>query len=190
MSFWSSTVRDAVSSQITAILVPRQGIFVILIVSLISLHLWCSAWCYVIQQIECSLCFKSFASDYLRSYWYCFQILFLNMLILEITVLFNVYGPRADPEDVERIQFKANFYKILQVYSIHVLKYVMPCNNLKTFHCCLAIFGNFVVYHYVHTCACISMIHLLRGLVFSSVYYFLSTLNGLKFFKLRKYTYK
>ncbi|KMT09608.1 hypothetical protein BVRB_6g130610 isoform B [Beta vulgaris subsp. vulgaris] len=29
-------------------------------------------------------------------------------------VLFNVYGPRADPEDVERIQFKANFYKIMQ----------------------------------------------------------------------------
>lgn len=29
-------------------------------------------------------------------------------------VLFNVYGPRAGPEDVERIQFKANFFKIMQ----------------------------------------------------------------------------
>ncbi|CAO2831303.1 unnamed protein product [Amaranthus hypochondriacus] len=29
-------------------------------------------------------------------------------------VLFNVYGPRADPDDVERVQFKANFYKIMQ----------------------------------------------------------------------------
>ncbi|XP_021727564.1 DNA-(apurinic or apyrimidinic site) lyase 2-like isoform X1 [Chenopodium quinoa] len=29
-------------------------------------------------------------------------------------VLFNVYGPRAAPEDEERIQFKANFFKIMQ----------------------------------------------------------------------------
>ncbi|XP_074304465.1 DNA-(apurinic or apyrimidinic site) endonuclease 2 [Silene latifolia] len=29
-------------------------------------------------------------------------------------VLFNVYGPRADPDDVERVQFKADFYKIMQ----------------------------------------------------------------------------
>lgn len=29
-------------------------------------------------------------------------------------VLFNLYGPRADPDDAERIQFKATFYKILQ----------------------------------------------------------------------------
>ncbi|XP_021864844.2 DNA-(apurinic or apyrimidinic site) endonuclease 2 [Spinacia oleracea] len=29
-------------------------------------------------------------------------------------VLFNVYGPRAGPEDEERIQFKANFFKIMQ----------------------------------------------------------------------------
>ncbi|KAL2907098.1 DNA-(apurinic or apyrimidinic site) lyase 2 [Bienertia sinuspersici] len=29
-------------------------------------------------------------------------------------VLFNVYGPRADPEDAERIQFKANFFKTMQ----------------------------------------------------------------------------
>nr|XP_017219513.1 PREDICTED: DNA-(apurinic or apyrimidinic site) lyase 2 isoform X3 [Daucus carota subsp. sativus] len=29
-------------------------------------------------------------------------------------VLFNIYGPRADPDDAERIQFKHNFFKILQ----------------------------------------------------------------------------
>ncbi|GAB2279454.1 hypothetical protein Dimus_014093 [Dionaea muscipula] len=29
-------------------------------------------------------------------------------------VLFNIYGPRADSDDADRIQFKANFYKILQ----------------------------------------------------------------------------
>uniref|UniRef100_A0A7C9EMY0 Endonuclease/exonuclease/phosphatase domain-containing protein n=1 Tax=Opuntia streptacantha TaxID=393608 RepID=A0A7C9EMY0_OPUST len=29
-------------------------------------------------------------------------------------VLFNIYGPRADPEDAERTEFKATFYKILQ----------------------------------------------------------------------------
>ncbi|CAN1227030.1 DNA-(apurinic or apyrimidinic site) endonuclease 2 [Linum perenne] len=29
-------------------------------------------------------------------------------------VLFNIYGPRADPSDTERIKFKFNFYKILK----------------------------------------------------------------------------
>ncbi|KAL9275728.1 DNA-(apurinic or apyrimidinic site) endonuclease 2-like protein [Drosera capensis] len=29
-------------------------------------------------------------------------------------VLFNIYGPRADPDDAERIQFKSAFYKVLQ----------------------------------------------------------------------------
>ena len=37
---------------------------------------------------------------------------------LNFAVLFNIYGPRADPDDVERIQFKHNFFKILQVLSV------------------------------------------------------------------------
>ena len=39
------------------------------------------------------------------------------LLLWELTVLFNIYGPRADPEDAERTEFKATFYKILQVFS-------------------------------------------------------------------------
>ena len=30
-------------------------------------------------------------------------------------VLFNVYGPRAEPDDSERIEFKLKFFKIMQV---------------------------------------------------------------------------
>lgn len=30
-------------------------------------------------------------------------------------VLFNLYGPRAESDDADRIQFKFNFLKILQV---------------------------------------------------------------------------
>ncbi|GAB2231920.1 hypothetical protein Droror1_Dr00010939 [Drosera rotundifolia] len=30
-------------------------------------------------------------------------------------VLFNIYGPRADPDDADRIKFKSAFYKVLQV---------------------------------------------------------------------------
>lgn len=33
-------------------------------------------------------------------------------------VLFNVYGPRAQSDDLERIEFKLKFYKILQVKEI------------------------------------------------------------------------
>lgn len=30
-------------------------------------------------------------------------------------VLFNVYGPRAEPDDSERIEFKLKFFKIMQM---------------------------------------------------------------------------
>ncbi|KAL9258291.1 DNA-(apurinic or apyrimidinic site) endonuclease 2-like protein [Drosera capensis] len=30
-------------------------------------------------------------------------------------VLFNIYGPRADPDDADRIKFKTTFYKILKL---------------------------------------------------------------------------
>ncbi|CAN0918709.1 DNA-(apurinic or apyrimidinic site) endonuclease 2 [Linum grandiflorum] len=34
--------------------------------------------------------------------------------VISLAVLFNIYGPRADPSDAERIKFKFNFYKILK----------------------------------------------------------------------------
>lgn len=34
-------------------------------------------------------------------------------------VLFNVYGPRADCDDTERIQFKGTFFKIIQVLFLN-----------------------------------------------------------------------
>lgn len=40
-------------------------------------------------------------------------------------VLFNVYGPRAQSDDLERIEFKRKFYKILQVKQIFV-PYIGP----------------------------------------------------------------
>lgn len=33
-------------------------------------------------------------------------------------VLFNLYGPRAECDDAQRIQFKLTFYKILQVTNL------------------------------------------------------------------------
>lgn len=34
----------------------------------------------------------------------------------QLSVLFNIYGPRADSDDTDRIQFKLQFFKILQVF--------------------------------------------------------------------------
>ena len=38
-------------------------------------------------------------------------------------VLFNLYGPRAQSDDTERIQFKLMFYKILQVIGLVSTRY-------------------------------------------------------------------
>lgn len=136
MSFWRLTVRDAVSSQITVILVPKQGLLILLI--LLSLCLYCLVKCLKLMQFipgsytwSCILSLhverKSVLQVHgftwkvliiLRSYWYFFQQHFVKLPFWEIAVLFNVYGPRAGPEDEERIQFKANFFKIMQVCSL------------------------------------------------------------------------
>ena len=40
------------------------------------------------------------------------------MNVENLAVLFNLYGPRAECDDTERIQFKLTFFKILQVTQI------------------------------------------------------------------------
>lgn len=35
-------------------------------------------------------------------------------------VLFNIYGPAVEEDDIERVRFKLLFYKILQVLHVHL----------------------------------------------------------------------
>lgn len=39
-----------------------------------------------------------------------------------LPVLFNLYGPRAESDDLERIEFKLKFFKILQVKKFAFLR--------------------------------------------------------------------
>lgn len=45
---------------------------------------------------------------------------FLTYGCLELTVLFNIYGPRAGSDDSERIQFKLTFFEILEVIQSYL----------------------------------------------------------------------
>lgn len=39
----------------------------------------------------------------------------VEFVLAFLPVLFNLYGPRAESDDLERIEFKLKFFKILQV---------------------------------------------------------------------------
>ncbi|KAG6399808.1 hypothetical protein SASPL_141293 [Salvia splendens] len=51
--------------------------------------------------------------------------------LLKIDVLFNIYGPRAVADDTERIQFKHNFFNILQVWICTFCMNVMHVDTMN-----------------------------------------------------------
>ena len=59
-------------------------------------------------------------NDYVTEFMFIIPFFFWGMDIYvgNWPVLFNLYGPRAECDDAQRIQFKLTFYKILQVTNL------------------------------------------------------------------------
>lgn len=53
-----------------------------------------------------------------------FHLFRKKLTFVVFAVLFNIYGPRADSNDTERVEFKHKFYGILKVNSGFI---IVPC---------------------------------------------------------------
>lgn len=70
---------------------------------------------------------------------WCSKSLCFLMNVGNLAVLFNLYGPRAECDDIERIRFKLTFFKILQVTQIVPLSTGLTVNGfwILFLHSCM-----------------------------------------------------